>query len=482
MAKPTSKSFYDWCIENNHEDWLELWDYELNGCSPKDVGYGENKKKYYFKCPRGIHKSELKKLNDLTRPNRNLKCNQCSSFGQWCIDNSHEDWLDLWDYELNNCSPFDIGYSSKNKYYFKCPKGIHNSELKALGNITKNSCLRCDQCNSFGQYLLDEFGENALELYWDYELNKVNPFEIAKNSITMVFIKCQNKKYHPSYELRCSSFYYGYRCPYCSHKSSKVHPKDSFGQLLINEHGTIDGIWDYEKNGDLNPFELCPQSNKKVWLICQKTNHHGSYEISCSHYYNGKRCSYCAMRKIHPKDSFGQKLINDYGEDAIERYWSIKNTIDPFSIAPNSKTKVWIKCKNDKGHEDYEITCNNFTHGRRCPECKESYGEREIKKYLILNEIAFIPQKEFLDLVGVSEWKPLPYDFYLPEYNLLIEYQGEFHDGTAYQQTEEDYLIRQEHDKRKREYAKLHNIRLLEIWYWDFDNIIEILNKELGLS
>ena len=47
---------------------------------------------------------------------------------------------------------------------------------------------------------------------------------------------------------------------------------------------------------------------------------------------------------------------------------------------------------------------------------------------------------------------------------------------------EEQFKIQQEHDKRKKEYAKLHNIKLLEIWYYDFDNITEILNKELGLS
>ena len=47
MARKFEKSFYEWCIENNHEDWLELWDYELNECSPKEVGYGSNKK-YWF--------------------------------------------------------------------------------------------------------------------------------------------------------------------------------------------------------------------------------------------------------------------------------------------------------------------------------------------------------------------------------------------------------------------------------------------------
>ena len=32
--KKNKKSFYDWCVENNREDILDRWDYELNDCSP----------------------------------------------------------------------------------------------------------------------------------------------------------------------------------------------------------------------------------------------------------------------------------------------------------------------------------------------------------------------------------------------------------------------------------------------------------------
>lgn len=46
--------------------------------------------------------------------------------------------------------------------------------------------------------------------------------------------------------------------------------------------------------------------------------------------------------------------------------------------------------------------------------------------------------------------------------------------------TKEDFERQLEHDKRKRNYAKENNIRLLEIWYYDIDNIEEILIKELN--
>ena len=79
-------------------------------------------------------------------------------------------------------------------------------------------------------------------------------------------------------------------------------------------------------------------------------------------------------------------------------------------------------------------------------------------------------------MIGLKEGL-LSYDFYLPKYNLLIEYQGEYHDGSVHKETKERFERQQEHDRRKREYAERNNIKLLEIWYWDFDNIEEILKE-----
>lgn len=108
-------------------------------------------------------------------------------------------------------------------------------------------------------------------------------------------------------------------------------------------------------------------------------------------------------------------------------------------------------------------------------------GEIIIQEFLINNNIDFYSQKTFHGLVGVKKGL-LSYDFYLADYNLLIEYQGEFHDGTARQQSELQYIKQQVHDKRKREYAINKNINFLEIWYYDFDKIQEILSSELNIN
>ena len=76
----------------------------------------------------------------------------------------------------------------------------------------------------------------------------------------------------------------------------------------------------------------------------------------------------------------------------------------------------------------------------------------------------------------------LSYDFYLPQYNLLIEYQGEQHEKyvKGFHKSKRDFERQQEHDRRKKQYAIDNNIKLLEIWYWDFDNVEDILNKKIN--
>ena len=86
---------------------------------------------------------------------------------------------------------------------------------------------------------------------------------------------------------------------------------------------------------------------------------------------------------------------------------------------------------------------------------------------------------KYEDLVGINNI-PLSYDFYLHDYNLLIEYQGQQHEKPVdWFGGEEKFKRQKEIDKMKSNYAKEHNIELMEIWYWDFDNIGKILESRL---
>lgn len=329
---------------------------------------------------------------------------------------------------------------------------------------------------SLGDYLF-EISNGNIEMYWDYKKNNyLDPYKVSKGSNQYILIKCQEKDYHESYNVICYSFTNGTRCPYCnSFASGKVHIKDSFAQWGIDNLGEdfLKKYWDYEKNV-LNPWTISTSNNRNIYIKCQETNYHGTYKTSCTNFKKGMRCSYCSHRKIHPLDSLGALYPQ------VIDLWSDKNKKSPYEYAPQSSKKVFWKC--DLGqHEDYEraiyasLVCEF-----RCPFCNISKGERTILKYLQKRNIIFIQQKQYNNLLGVGNGL-LSYDFYLPDYNLLIEYQGEFHDGNTRKQTKKDIERQKEHDRRKREHANKNNIKLLEIWYWDFDKIEEILERELAI-
>lgn len=112
-----------------------------------------------------------------------------------------------------------------------------------------------------------------------------------------------------------------------------------------------------------------------------------------------------------------------------------------------------------------------------CPNCNKSHGESRIKYYLDNNNISYKWQKSFKELVGVGGGLLL-YDFYIKKYNLLIEFQGKQHKQIIqYFGGKEQFEKQQQHDKRKREYAKNNNINLLEIWYYDIDKTESILEQ-----
>ena len=284
-------------------------------------------------------------------------------------------------------------------------------------------------------------------------------------------------------------------CPYCA--SRRV----GLLNCLATRFPEVASQWHPTKNGNLTPYNVTSFANKYVWWKCSKNPKHEWYaEISSvvsnciNNKSSSKGCPYCCGR--YTSEDYNLLICNP----EIASVWDYnKNDKRPEDYTPYSNEYIWWKCK-ECGHE-WNVKINSrssFNTG--CPECSKSKGEKECKRVLIFNnwiEISqedfkqlideekynknyFIPQMKFNGLIGMGNGL-LSYDFYIPKLNLLIEYQGNYHDGTVPNQIEEEYEVQIEHDKRKCEYALNNNINLLEIWYWDFDNIEMILNKELNI-
>ncbi|MGL4801909.1 MAG: hypothetical protein ACRC18_06560 [Cetobacterium sp.] len=356
-----------------------------------------------------------------------------------------------------------------------------------------NGRKRCTRCcgsyeNSFAYHIEVELGK-SLEKYWDFDKNTVNPYHTSKHMNKKVWIKCQEKKYHGSYEVYCNRFIPGSRCPRC--QNFKVHPKDSFAQYHIDntDKDFLEKYWDYEKN-TVSPWEISPSNKNTIWIKCQneevnelnglmKKDYHSSYEIRCYSFTGGNRCGLChpsgVNPKVHPYDSFG------YHNFDKTQSWHTDNDISPFRVAKNISGKYKFTC--EECGRIFNKALTYISGGSWCPECSMSEGEKKIAEWLRYNGIEYEYEKEYDGLVGVGR-RSLSYDFNLADYNMLIEFQGGQHEKyiPGFHESHSDFEKQQEHDRRKREYAKRNGVELLEIWYWDFDNIEEILNKELRVK
>jgi len=113
--------------------------------------------------------------------------------------------------------------------------------------------------------------------------------------------------------------------------------------------------------------------------------------------------------------------------------------------------------------------------GFYCPTCKSSYGVRKIIKYLTENNIDFVREYEFDECKNI---KKLPFDFYLPNLNACIEFDGDHHDRVLYHWGGEiQFNEVQKRDGIKNNFCKNNNIPLLRIKDKHKDNIEEILNN-----
>lgn len=140
---------------------------------------------------------------------------------------------------------------------------------------------------------------------------------------------------------------------------------------------------------------------------------------------------------------------------------------------------VWV-CQCDCGNI-VNVSGRNFR--KRTTQscgCLKSQGELRVSSILQNLNINFISQYSAIDC---RDQLPLKFDFFLPAYNVIIEYQGEQHYYPLdFMGGEERFQDQQRHDNIKREWCKKHNILLIEIPYTDFlilDNnyILTKLNK-----
>lgn len=275
------------------------------------------------------------------------------------------------------------------------------------------------------------------------------------NSRTKITIICP---LHDEFSQMPNDHIRGSGCPKCGTEKHVSKKRNILCDLIKKANDIHHNLYDYSN------IDVHISMHYKVKILCKI---HGEFYQTFNQHINNKRgCPKCGIDKH--KDT-----LYDFIRKAnlIHLYKYNYSKVQYI----NSRTKIII-CPI---HGDFSQKPKAHINSEQgCPKCNQSKCEIKIGKFLDENAIAYEYQKKFND----CKYKyVLPFDFYLSDYNICIEFDGEQHFKVVnYWGGEDGYLLRKDRDKIKTEYCINNNIKLIRIPYnVDFKDKLNNILKEL---
>ena len=296
----------------------------------------------------------------------------------------------------------------------------------------------CSYCGGTRKLTTREFIEKAQKVHGDrYDYSKVE----YVNTSTPVEIICHEKDSsgveHGSFFQSPRNHLNGDGCPKCYRNFKKTTEEFIEQARLI--HGDK---YDYSK--------VIYKGNKVPVIITCPV--HGDFMQAPLSHLQGQGCAKCYYERSAKQRAIGtEKFIENARKVHGDKYDYSKVEYK------NNRTPVCIICP--KHGEFWQKPENHVIRKQGCPKCSESHMEREVDNCLKSLNITFVREKKFKWLIDKSY---LPLDFYLPEYNVAIECQGDQH-FRSYDAFGGELSLKeiQRRDIIKNELCKNNNIKLL---------------------
>jgi len=330
------------------------------------------------------------------------------------------------------------------KYVYSCKKHGDVVKTSASELLRDRRKAICNFCIAYEQNL-----KKAKKLYNQFEYLTDN-FENTNNNITFKCNKCgeistQRLDYHLE----------GHGCPKCnSFKPWSL-------ERLIKEGR--------EKFGDRYDYSLIKEGEvhwgKKVKIKCNECGNISEVTPNNHLFEAGGGCCYCNGGRMFTTEEVKRKIIERYGNDRFD-----VSMVEYKGIFKNIKL-VCKKCNTVIN----TTACNALNNIAGCRKCSQSVMEQFVDGYLSNKKISFLFWHEF---EGLKFKRKLSYDFYLPDYNLLIECNGKQHyDKKCFGKTYKEFLEQKHKDWLKRKYAIKNNFAFLVIPYQKEHYIKDILDN-----
>lgn len=317
-----------------------------------------------------------------------------------------------------------------------------------------HGCWECCGMKKPALYNSETFKEDVLALYGD---KYVFHWEDYKCKTSQIRVEC---KLHGEHKISADAILHGSACIYCN---GRLYPKD-----WIKNAKAVHGdkyIYDESKPPRIKSDRIRYKCPIHGW---QETRYDCHVDLKCG-------CPICA--------GYPNKLSTEQRKaNWVKRCKKKYNDRFDYSqfVYVNNDTKGLVTCKEH--HYSYMIDPWMHLRGAGgCPFCTGSEGEVHIRTWLENHHVNFVPQYSIPNENLFCKRQHLMVDFYLPDYRMFIEMNGEqhykniayFHKGSW---TFEDQQIR---DESLRQYSKRHNVRLLVIKYDEIKKIPKILSAAL---
>ena len=287
-------------LETRYPDLAKEWDYEKNKPrKPSEILYSTTAE-YWWICPKGHSYS--------VSPGRRIKQSSGCPFcvnrlvlkGYNDLATTNPEIAAMWDYEKNkDITPDSVTSGSDKEAWWRCDYK-HSFKKTVRLQVISPSCPVCEY-----RTLLTGFNDlatthPALAAEWDYEKNGgLGPDSVMKTTGKKVWWKCSTcgHEWQAHINLRVLT---GNGCPKCGYskkmQATRAANIKAKKQDLVSRFPEIAAEWDYERNVGLDPTELTPSSNRKVWWICPKGHHYKAW-MSDRTGWRKTGCPYCAGKR-----------------------------------------------------------------------------------------------------------------------------------------------------------------------------------------
>ena len=331
--------------------------------------------------------------------------------------------------------------------------GIQEKSLEDLKRLKKP----CAYCN-----------HSMLKITFKDELYDIHPnIELLSeyvNSETKVQCRCRIDGH--MWSASPLSLLNGCGCKICGHKKRWDSRGRKTTDDIIKEMKEI--------NPDIEIIGEYKGSHKLIACRCKIDGCEWSSYV-CNLLNQSAGCPECTKQRIRELESFSQ-------EEFEQRVYSKYPHINVVGRYVNRTTRIKCKCLLHDIEYDVSPRTLLYSSGTGCPECYQSIGERSMIQILQKMGYDIKTQHTFVDCKYINV---LRFDAYSQKYNIAFEYQGQQHyypvDFSGDMEiAQREFELCQIRDKIKRKYCQANNIYLIEIPYWECDNMESFLCSELN--